>query len=400
MLGRRECVNSLLSHGASVQTKNNLGWSSFHEAVSFGDRKTIKSLMIALEKASSEQLKGHLPLLSEHMSRLADFYMESKWELSSWIPLLSRILPSDTVKIFKKGPRLRLDFTLTDFKYHGTMPKWERGDMSLLLDMTAADGRKALLMDNQKRVYQVLKGKESGLKMSDELDFQMSGDIISTHMSTRPIHFVQAKNLLQFPKWDYVGEYKAYFYHIKRLQLITRKRREHLSQEDLKWNKEMKQWKQMFANGSVPDADQSCSDEDDASMAGCSDDAEGTGGSASDDSLYRPSLTPPPQPSISWSQYLRGSDELSHLGRPIQAKVTSKDFNGTLAMSTDFPLSLNIVLDILAMLEPVNPTMAKLRELCNARLPDGFPVRIEMPIFATIQARSLVQSLKCLKPGH
>ena len=41
--------------------------------------------------------------------------MDLKWDFTSWLPLVSRILPSDICKISKKGACIRLDTTLVDF---------------------------------------------------------------------------------------------------------------------------------------------------------------------------------------------------------------------------------------------------------------------------------------------
>jgi hypothetical protein len=38
------------------------------------------------------------------LRELGDFVMELKWDFSSWVPLVSRILPSDICKITKKVP--------------------------------------------------------------------------------------------------------------------------------------------------------------------------------------------------------------------------------------------------------------------------------------------------------
>jgi hypothetical protein len=59
-------------------------------------------------------------------------------------------MPSDTFKIFKKGSRIRVDFTLIDFNER--LFHWVRGDMSLLFDPDAPKGHQTILMDNQKKV--------------------------------------------------------------------------------------------------------------------------------------------------------------------------------------------------------------------------------------------------------
>ena len=50
MLGRRECVQLLLAHGAPVKLKNTAGWSPLAEAISYGERQTIASLLRRLKQ--------------------------------------------------------------------------------------------------------------------------------------------------------------------------------------------------------------------------------------------------------------------------------------------------------------------------------------------------------------
>ena len=39
----------------------------------------------------------------ESLKKLGDFVVDLKWDFNSWLPLVSRILPSDICKISKKG---------------------------------------------------------------------------------------------------------------------------------------------------------------------------------------------------------------------------------------------------------------------------------------------------------
>jgi hypothetical protein len=44
---------------------------------------------------------------------MPDFYLEIKWDFeSSIIPLVSKIAPSDTFKIYKKNKSIRLDTSI------------------------------------------------------------------------------------------------------------------------------------------------------------------------------------------------------------------------------------------------------------------------------------------------
>ena len=115
MLGRREAVQLLLHHGAPVKLKNGQGWSPLAEAISYGERQTIASLLRKLKQQTKAEMGGRRPDMIEALRNLGDFCLELKWDFSSWVPLVSRILPSDICRISKKGASVRLDTTLVDF---------------------------------------------------------------------------------------------------------------------------------------------------------------------------------------------------------------------------------------------------------------------------------------------
>ena len=115
MLGRKEAVQLLLHHGAPVKLKNGQGWSPLAEAISYGERQTIASLLRKLKQQTKTEMGGRRPDMIEALRNLGDFCLELKWDFSSWVPLVSRILPSDICRISKKGASVRLDTTLVDF---------------------------------------------------------------------------------------------------------------------------------------------------------------------------------------------------------------------------------------------------------------------------------------------
>lgn len=69
------------------------------------------------------------------------------------VPLLHRILPSDTCKIYKRGASIRLDTTLVDFADF----KWERGDVSFLFNGDAPPAESLSVLDNKLRVFQTVR---------------------------------------------------------------------------------------------------------------------------------------------------------------------------------------------------------------------------------------------------
>ena len=143
MLGHKECTQLLLKHGYFSNTKNVLGWTPLHEAISYGDRQIIMSLLRSFRKQREAEKKK--PDIKEVIKSLkGDFHMQLKWDFQSWIPFVSRILPSDVCHIYKKNNKFRLDSTLEDFSNR----RWIRGDLTYLADFETSEPD-ILLLDNR-----------------------------------------------------------------------------------------------------------------------------------------------------------------------------------------------------------------------------------------------------------
>uniref|UniRef100_A0A1I7XT45 ANK_REP_REGION domain-containing protein n=1 Tax=Heterorhabditis bacteriophora TaxID=37862 RepID=A0A1I7XT45_HETBA len=149
MLGHREATALLLAHNAPVKVKNSDGWNPLMEAVSYGDRQIITEMLRKM-KSQSRYGMSRKPHLVKMLEDLGDFYLELKWDFQSWIPLLSRMLPSDVCQIYKKGTRLRMDTTLADFSER----RWERGDISFVFNAAAdSETDQLVIMDNKTKCY-------------------------------------------------------------------------------------------------------------------------------------------------------------------------------------------------------------------------------------------------------
>lgn len=103
-----------------------------------------------------------------------------------------------------------------------------------------------------------------------------------------------------------VGNFHADFYVVNGLVLESRKRREHLSEEDLQKNKAIRE---NLAKGNAAALD------------------------PNQEPARRNSLTPPPPSKVSWEEYI-SSDPGGHppLGREQIYKESSKAFRATVAM--------------------------------------------------------------------
>ncbi|XP_035698756.1 ankyrin repeat domain-containing protein 13C-like [Branchiostoma floridae] len=143
--------------------------------------------------------------------------------------------------------------------------------------------------------------------------------------------------------------------------------REHLSAEDLKKNKELLDSlsRGFFVENSC---DQPC--------------------------VRRESIQPPPPSPVSWDEYVTApSGRWPHLGRPMVIKETRKSLKATVAMSEEFPIRLDRLLDVLEIIAPFKHFL-KLREFVQLKLPSGFPVKIEIPVLPTITAKITFQDFQ------
>ena len=362
LLGRRECVQLLLAHGAPVKLKNSEGWSPLAEAISYGDRQTIASLLRRLKQQAKSEMETRKPEMIIALKNLGDFAIELKWDFSSWVPLVSRILPSDVCKITKRGSSVRLDTTLVDF----SEMKWERGDITFLYQ-GEEKGEKALcVLDNKAKVFQYVRHQESELEFEDEVDLLMSSDIVAAQISTKPITFTREKAgwIWKEDRAEQLGKFQAEFYSVNGMILESRKRREHLSEEDLQKNKAIID---SFSKGNTKMIDAEANP---------------------DDKIRRASLAPPTAPSLTWEEYVECPEgKLPALARKHVSKTSSKHFKASVAMSEEFPMKVEMLLAVLEVIAPQFKHFNKLRDFVNMKLPPGFPIQVNIPVLPTVSAK-------------
>ena len=91
---------------------------------------------------------------------------------------------------------------------------------------------------------------------------------------------------------------------------------------------------------------------------------------------------------MTWSEYIQSpAGQHPVLGRAPKCKESSRAFKATVAMSEDFPLTVEMLLNVLEVIAPQFKHFQKLRDFIEMKLPPGFPVKVDIPVLPTVSAR-------------
>lgn len=268
--------------------------------------------------------------------------MELEWEFGTWVPLLSRLCPYDKYKIWKKGSWVRVDTTLIGFENL----QWVRGDISLLFkgsdagleDREGYGGSHVIIMDHKRQQVEfamdsLKKYSIGGKKKDANVEDILSGDIMRVKLDVEDVSFTQAKGWMGYEKKELIKNlWRAKVFDIGGLQRVTMKR---------------------VDTRPIPRR------------------------------TRRPAVE---KPSIDASLYFQSTpDPAFPKGTGLlypheQLKVSKKKHAAKMWLSEDFPVSVQDLLPLFAILAPSGKHFDKLESFLNMHMPGkGFPVKIGEP---------------------
>ncbi|KFV69544.1 Ankyrin repeat domain-containing protein 13B, partial [Dryobates pubescens] len=372
-LGHLECARVLLKHGADVGKENRSGWTVLQEAVSTRDLELVQLVLRYRDYQRAIKRLAGIPILLEKLRKAQDFYVEMKWEFTSWVPLVSKICPSDTYKVWKSGQNLRVDTTLLGFD-HMT---WQRGNRSFVFrgqDTSAV----VMEIDHDRRVVYsetlALAGHDQEVLLAavqpteEQVMGRLTAPVVTTQLDTKNIAFERNKSGIlgwRSEKTEMVNGYEAKVYGASNVELITRTRTEHLSDQHKGKSKGSKTPLQSFL--------------------GIAEQHVGP----NNGTLITQTLSHANPTAITPEEYFNPNFELGNrdMGRPMELTTKTQKFKAKLWLCEDHPLSLcEQVAPIIDLMAISNALFAKLRDFITLRLPPGFPVKIEIPIFHILNA--------------
>ncbi|XP_062328427.1 ankyrin repeat domain-containing protein 13B isoform X2 [Osmerus eperlanus] len=405
-LGHLECARLLLLRGADVSKQNRNGWTVLQEAVSTRDPELVRLVLHYRDYQRTAKRLAGIPVLLERLRQAQDFYVEMKWEFTSWVPLVSRICPSDTYRVWKSGQCLRIDTTLMGFE----QMTWQRGNRSFIFrgqdssaEVMEVDHDRQLVFCETLCVSSLTApspggggggGGSSGCSTSlgllgalqpseEQVAGRLSAAVVTTQLDTKNIAFERNKTGIlgwRSEKTEMVNGYEAKVYGASNVELVTRTRTDHLSDQN----------KAKPKGGKTPLQ----------SFLGIAEQHMGPNNGALVTQMACPAVTNPT--ALTAEEYFNPSLTLGtrDIGHPCQLTTKTQRFKAKLWLCESHPLSLaEQVAPIIDLMAISNALFAKLRDFITLRLPPGFPVKIEIPIYHILNARITFGNLNGCEEG-
>uniref|UniRef100_A0A3Q3AXT9 Ankyrin repeat domain 13A n=1 Tax=Kryptolebias marmoratus TaxID=37003 RepID=A0A3Q3AXT9_KRYMA len=372
-LGHLESVRVLLRHGAEVTKENANNWTVLQEAVSTGDPEMVQLVLQRRDYLKASTALGGVPELLLKIRESPDFYMEMKWEFTSWIPLLSRICPSDVCRIWKSGSCLRVDATLLGFENM----TWIRGQRSYIFrgDESCAE---LMEVNHDDKVVDIERFNisqemedvtlESMQPAEQEVAKRLTTPIVNTYLDTKNIAFERSKSGIwgwKTERTEVIQGFEAKVFNVNNVNVIIRTRTEHLTDEE----KARIKSERNVLESLLGTVEQHISAQGDLTLE------------------YATATNPT---AITPDEYFDPDFDLGNrdIGRPIELTIRTQKFKGTLWMSEEHPLSLvEQVTPIIDLMARTSSHFARLRDFVTLNFPPGFPVKIEIPLFHVLNAR-------------
>uniref|UniRef100_A0A8C1VHZ9 Ankyrin repeat domain 13B n=1 Tax=Cyprinus carpio TaxID=7962 RepID=A0A8C1VHZ9_CYPCA len=365
-LGHLECARLLVQRGADVSRENRNGWTVLQEAISSRNPEMVRLVLRYRDYQRTTKRLAGIPRLLERLRQAQDFYVEMKWEFTSWVPLVSRICPSDTYRVWKSGQCLRVDTTLMGFE----QMTWQRGNRSFIF---RGQDSSAMVMevdhDRQLVFCETLPCLSSSptsllgaLQPSEEqVAARLSAPVVATQLDTRNISFERNKTGIlgwRSEKTEVVNGYEA------KVRLITE------------------------LSGKTPLQ----------SFLGI---AEQHMGPNNGHTMVTQMICPATNPlAVTAEEYFNPNMTQRDIGQPCHLTTKTQRFKAKLWLCESHPLSLSEqVAPIIDLMAISNALFAKLRDFITLRLPPGFPVKIEIPIYHILNARITFGNLNGCEEG-
>ncbi|KAF8769792.1 Ankyrin repeat domain-containing protein 13D [Argiope bruennichi] len=358
-LGRLECTRILLKYNANVNVENKEGFSGF--ILFYCSLCNWIDILLFIYHAISFQTP--------------DFYVEMKWEFTSWVPLVSRMCPSDTYKVYKSGSNVRIDTTLLGFD----QSNWQRGSRSYVFKgqedsatMMEIDHESGQVYVEQMRVLTPQMDDIHAFRPSAEsVSSRLTTPIVTTFVDTDKINFERNKSGIwgwRSDRNEVINGHESKVFSANNVELVTKTRTEHLTEADKIRHKSSRSPLQSLLG--IVEVEEKTA-------------VPAINGENKEEWSGNPCHITP-------EEYFNPEVDLDgrDIGRPKEISTKIQKFKANLWLCENYPLSLpEQILPIVDLMAISSTHFAKLRDFITLQLPAGFPVKIEIPLFHVLNAR-------------
>nr|XP_043611447.1 ankyrin repeat domain-containing protein 13C-like [Erigeron canadensis] len=440
----------LMLAGADWSLQNEQGWSALQEAICNHEELIAKVIIKQYQPKAWAKWCRRLPRLLATMRRMRDFYMEITFQFdSSVIPFISRIAPSDTYKIWKRGANLRADMTLAGFDGF----KIQRADQTVLFlgdgseDGKVAPGSLCMISHKDKEVMNALDGaggQPTDAEVNQEVQAMSQTNLFRPGIDVTQAVLVPQMTWRRLEKTEYVGNWKAKVYDMQNVVVSIKSRKvpgaksddelfencnenetdseelnEILTDEERRQLEAVLKFDSMdhtneHNNGILEHRLDSFGHRDIPIEDGCSQQNEDNKHEKEKKGWldgWRKKHTKNSQ-SQSQAMPARRSMEIvsdGHEKRKVKSLGRRKDgsreseykkgLRPILWLSPDFPLHTDELLPLLDILANKVKAIRRLRELLTTKLPQGtFPVKVAIPVIPTIRVLVTFTKFEELQP--
>uniref|UniRef100_A0A8R1U0K4 ANK_REP_REGION domain-containing protein n=1 Tax=Onchocerca volvulus TaxID=6282 RepID=A0A8R1U0K4_ONCVO len=385
-LGHHECARALLEKGANAAIQNADMWSPSHEAICAGNSDLLRLIIQYRDYQRALQTSCAMERLLSLLKETSDFYAEMSWEFTSWLPFVSKMCPSDTYKIYKRGSNVRIDTTLVGFDMTSN---WKRGNQSFIFRFSDNSQAQLIVLDHDSKTATV--HTMDSQSTNDLKDFippekaiysRMTSPVDTTFIDVEKIGFERSKGggllswLTSSDRVEEVEGYECKVFNASNVDIVTKTRTEHLLEGDKERFRREEHENPLHTVLKLAEKHQKCTSE-----------MKQTG-----NDIYC-GLTP--------QQYLDKNYLMNDrdIGRPKQVTKKTSSFKATLWLCDHYPLDLqDQVLPIIDLMAVNNAHFARLKNFIQLQLPAGFPVKIEIPLFHIVSARITFSAVNATGP--
>ncbi|XP_050350901.1 ankyrin repeat domain-containing protein 13D isoform X2 [Nymphalis io] len=380
-LGYLEVVQALIDGNADVNCEKD-GWTAVQEATATGNPELLSLVLSRRDYQRHVVRASGIPDLLNKLSLAPDFYVEMKWEFTSWVPLVSRMCPFDTYKVYKRGANVRVDTTLVGFENN----RWQRGDRTYIF---RGQGQNASLVElDHEAGTSWCEFLECGEREnrpwpsppSHVIEQRLNAPININYLDTDKISFERNKSGIwgwRQDKTEMVNGYECKVFGANNVELVSKSRSEHLPRGERRPHAPRAPLAGLLALADA-DADADADAEPDQLLV-----------PDREEPLKRSRSRQELRPAVSWQEYFSGEPLDRDIGRAREVSTKVQKFKATLWLCEDYPLQLQEqimpILDLMAAMS--SPHFAKLKDFVQMQLPSGFPVKIEIPLFHVLNAR-------------